>query len=200
MGVGGNADAIAGFDTNGNYLDSFVVNSSGDLAAPFDVYQRARTDWLVSSININHVKSYGLVTGNYIADLVTISSYRGVYELPSGNLLTSTADGVFEIDRDSSIVAAKHNVSSRFIEFAHLPGIQLKKTVGTDASVCAPTAAIAVGTSTAVTYCFEVTNMGLTTLTRHALTDSYLGVMLDGFPFTLTPGASIFLTQTAVLT
>jgi hypothetical protein len=57
-----------------------------------------------------------------------------------------------------------------------------------------------VAAGTAVTYCFLVTNTGLTTFTRHDLEDSHLGTILDGFPYNLTPGASVFLTQTAVIT
>jgi hypothetical protein len=80
------------------------------------------------------------------------------------------------------------------------PSIALTKTVGTDSSVCANTDEIDVVAGTAVTYCFEVTNTGLTTFTRHDLEDSHLGMILDGLSFSLTPGASVFLTQTAVIT
>ena len=71
---------------------------------------------------------------------------------------------------------------------------------GTDPSVCANTSEIGVAENTAVTYCFEVTNTGLTPLSFHDLEDSELGEILDGFPFTLVPGASLFITQTAVIT
>ena len=76
----------------------------------------------------------------------------------------------------------------------------LNLTVGTDPEVCAVTDAISVGPGAAVTYCYEVTNTGLTTLTRHDLVDSRLGVILNDFPYTFNPGASVFITQTAVLT
>jgi len=51
-----------------------------------------------------------------------------------------------------------------------------------------------------VTYCFAVTNTGPLALSRHDLVDSHLGVILDGLPFTLLPDASVFLTQTAIIT
>jgi len=87
-----------------------------------------------------------------------------------------------------------------FIEFVNLASIELNKTVGLDSSVCAETDEITVGPGTAVTYCFEVTNIGATTLSFHNLNDSELGNILDGFNFALQPGASVFLTQTAVIT
>jgi hypothetical protein len=80
------------------------------------------------------------------------------------------------------------------------PSIAFTKTVGLDPALCATTGAITVGPNTAVTYCYEVTNTGLTTLGLHDLVDSELGVILDGFTFALAPQASVFLTQTAVIT
>jgi subtilisin-like proprotein convertase family protein len=47
-----------------------------------------------------------------------IGGYRGVYELPNGNLLTTTGAGVFEIDRSGNLVDTKiSGVSSRFVEY-----------------------------------------------------------------------------------
>lgn len=79
------------------------------------------------------------------------------------------------------------------------PSISLNKTVGLDPSVCATTDVITVQAGTEVVYCYEVTNTGLTTLGLHDLMDSELGSILDGFAFALAPGASVFLTQTAVI-
>jgi len=78
--------------------------------------------------------------------------------------------------------------------------LQLRKTVGLDPTMCALTDAIDVSEGTAVTYCFAVTNTGPLALSRHDLVDSHLGVILDGLPFTLLPDASIFLTQTVIMT
>ena len=72
------------------------------------------------------------------------------------------------------------------------PSITLSKTVGTDTNVCATTDAITVTVGTEVTYCYEVTNTGELTLNLHDLVDSELGVILDDFPYALTPGASAF--------
>jgi subtilisin-like proprotein convertase family protein len=79
------------------------------------------------------------------------------------------------------------------------PSVSLDKTVGTDPAVCATTDVINVIAGTTVVYCYEVTNSGLTTLNLHDLVDSELGSLLNGFAYALTPGASVFLTETAVI-
>ncbi len=79
--------------------------------------------------------------------------------------------------------------------FVQPPSIDFTKTVGTDPNACAGTNSITVDIGTDVTYCYAVTNTGGMTLTVHDLDDSELGTILSGFPFTLTPGASVFLTQ-----
>jgi hypothetical protein len=116
------------------------------------------------------------------------------------------ADGPEIVAVDGDLVGGDldiktHTGESRFIEVVQLvSSLGLSVTVGTDASVCALTDAITIESDTAVTYCYEVTNTGLTTLTRHDLEDSQLGVILKGFPYSLIPGASAFLTQTVWIT
>ncbi len=78
--------------------------------------------------------------------------------------------------------------------------ISLAQTVGTDSSVCAPSDAISVIYGTRVYYCYEVTNTGHTTRSLHTLVDSEFGHILNNFPFNLAPGASVWLTKTAVIT
>lgn len=79
------------------------------------------------------------------------------------------------------------------------PAISLEKTVGTDPNVCATTNSLNIEAETDVTYCYEVTNTGTVTLTIHDLDDSELGNLLTDFPYSLAPGASAFLTQTATI-
>jgi hypothetical protein len=85
--------------------------------------------------------------------------------------------------------------------FGILPrvSIELVKTVGSEAGVCAATTSISVPAGTEVTYCFEVTNNGDVTLVAHDLVDSELGVLLYGFAFELEPGASTTITATATV-
>ncbi len=79
--------------------------------------------------------------------------------------------------------------------------ISLNKTVGTDPSVCAATDSVLLPPGGGdVTYCYTVTNTGLNDLTAHTLIDDQLGVILNNFAYTLVPGASAFITQTATIT
>lgn len=80
------------------------------------------------------------------------------------------------------------------------PSIALTKTVGLDANTCATTSAITAPAGTEVTYCYEVLNTGSLTLTRHTLSDDRLGSILTDFPYTLAPGASAFITESAAIT
>ncbi|NJN54244.1 MAG: hypothetical protein HC804_05470 [Anaerolineae bacterium] len=130
-----------------------------------------------------------------------VGGNRGVYELPNGNILTTNADGVYEIDRSGNLVDTKiSGVNAQYIEMIQLgPGIHLAKTVGTDHGSCATDSSIAVPAGTAVFYCYRVTNTGTISLTRHDLEDSEMGVIFTDFPYTLLPGASAFITQTTTI-
>ncbi len=81
-----------------------------------------------------------------------------------------------------------------------MPSIVITKTVGTNPGVCATTTEITVTAGTTVYYCYTVQNTGNITLTTHDLTDSALGVILSNFVYTLSPGASVFVTASAMLT
>lgn len=172
VGSGTNEDAVAEFDTSGNYLGNFVANGSGGLNSPFDVYSRS-ADWLVGGIDSDAIHRYDL-TGAYLANLASINNfpeqiaeasnsnvlvanfggtqegiveftaagalvgvynpaslggYRGVYELPNGNILITNGGGVYEIDRASNLVDTKiTDVSGRFIDYLAPAGADLSLT------------------------------------------------------------------------
>jgi hypothetical protein len=77
--------------------------------------------------------------------------------------------------------------------------ISLAKTVGTDENACATGDSISVDAGTTVIYCYTVTNTGGATLTTHDLVDDKLGDLLTDFPYELGPGASAFVTSSAVI-
>ena len=108
------------------------------------------------------------------------------------NTATWTAYNPGPVDEATAVATATVTVPE--------PAISLTKTVGTDPSICAPASAITLAGGGNVTYCYEVTNTGPITLTLHMLEDSELGGILDDFPYTLSPGASAFLTATATIT
>jgi archaellum component FlaG (FlaF/FlaG flagellin family) len=81
------------------------------------------------------------------------------------------------------------------------PAIALTKTVGTDSSICASASSLELPPGGGnVTYCYKVENTGDVALGLHDLVDDQLGAILSGFAFTLSPQASAFITQTAVIT
>jgi hypothetical protein len=83
---------------------------------------------------------------------------------------------------------------------APAPAISLAKTVGTDSATCASGDSLAVAYGTEVTYCYTATNTGNITLTTHTLTDTHLGTLLSNFSYSLAPGASAFITESAIMT
>ncbi|QSB15678.1 S8 family serine peptidase [Natronosporangium hydrolyticum] len=65
-----------------------------------------------------------LTADGELVDVYTgVSGNRGVYELPNGNILTTNAGGVHEIDRGSSLVETKiEGANARFITHVQLQG------------------------------------------------------------------------------
>src|SRR5690606_13978024 len=56
--------------------------------------------------------------GDLVGIYTGVSGNRGVYELPNGNILTTNANGVHEIDRGSTLVETKiSGVGARFITY-----------------------------------------------------------------------------------
>jgi len=177
VGGGANDDAVAEFDSSGNFLGNFVANAAGGLDSPFDIHGRAG-DNLVGGISSDALHRYD-ASGNHIGDLASIDTfpeqvteaaggnilianfsgtqegimelnaagglvgiynpaslggYRGVYELPNGNLLCTNGNGVHEIDRAGNLVETKiAGVSARFIEV--LPPPASVPTLGTKALI-----------------------------------------------------------------
>jgi hypothetical protein len=160
VGGGANADAIAEFDTSGNYVGNRVANAAGGMGSPFDVLLRP-SDMMVGGIDSDACHRYDLsgaylndfapidtfpeqislasndhlLIGNFsgtqegvieldgsgmvigIYDPASLGGYRGAYELPNGNILTTNGTGVHEIDRSGNLVETKiSGVSARFIE------------------------------------------------------------------------------------
>jgi subtilisin-like proprotein convertase family protein len=119
-----------------------------------------------------------------------ISPYAGQNIEALFNLNSDTTVQLAGLAIDDVSVTACQQIPSN-------PAITLDKTVGTDDSVCAVTDQITLPYGGGdVTYCYEVTNTGDVTLTRHDLVDSELGALLTNFPYSLAPGASAFITET----
>ncbi len=86
-----------------------------------------------------------------------------------------------------------------------VPFTILEKTVSNDGT-CGTGDVLEVYPGTEITYCYELTNFsdaghGIpVTYTTHSLEDDYLGTLLSSFPYTLTPGASVSVSKTVVIT
>jgi uncharacterized repeat protein (TIGR01451 family) len=117
--VGGiTSDAIHHYDASGGALanlaalDTFAEQlawaSNGNLLiANFSGTQEG-------VVEMNNI---GGVVGVY--DPASLGGYRGAYELPNGNILTTNGSGVYEIDRSGAVISTKiSGVSARFITFA----------------------------------------------------------------------------------
>lgn len=108
VGGGANADAIAEFDTGGNYLGNFVANGSGNLVSPFDVYGREGVDWLVAGITSDAIHRYDYNTGDYLDDLTPINTFpEQICEAANGNVLVanfSGTQGVYEFTASGDLV------------------------------------------------------------------------------------------------
>lgn len=102
---------------------------------------------------------------------------------------------------DGYLPAGAQNTSLAEAAIVQAPDLSLIKTVGTDPGICATnqTITLPVGGGE-VTYCYKVTNTGDVTLARHTLVDDQLGTILTNFPYSLSPGASAFITKAAQIT
>lgn len=108
VGGGNNADAVAEFDENGNYLGNFIANGSGGLQSPFDIYQRGNSEWLVSSINTNQILRYG-PTGEPVGVFGSINSFpQQIFEQSGGEVLvgnfSGTQTGVVEFESNGTLI------------------------------------------------------------------------------------------------
>jgi uncharacterized repeat protein (TIGR01451 family) len=74
----------------------------------------------------------------------TIGGYRGVYELPNGNVLTSTGSGVYELNRSTGVIVNNQvsGVQARYIEFVQAPGADLAISKTSNAQQVAQNASV----------------------------------------------------------
>jgi hypothetical protein len=118
--AGIDSDAVHRYSSGGAYL--------GDLTAvdgfPEQIALAANGNVLIANFSgaqegIVEVTAAGAPVGVHTAPGLT--GYRGVYELPSLNLLVTTGTGVHEIDRAGNLVETKiGSVSARFIQPAQV--------------------------------------------------------------------------------
>jgi hypothetical protein len=115
--VGGiTSDDILSYDLTGAFLSTLTpINTF-----PEQINMAANGNVLVANFSgteegLVEYTSTGTLVGIY--DPPSLGGYRGIYELPNGNLLTTNGSGVHEVDRSGNLVETKiSGVSARFIE------------------------------------------------------------------------------------
>ena len=112
------SDTIHGYDLNGASTGNFAPCNT----FPEQLAEAANGNVLVANFSgtdegVMEFSNTGTLIDVY--DPASLGGYRGVYELPNGNILTTNGSGVHEIDRNGNLVETKiAGVSARFIEFA----------------------------------------------------------------------------------
>jgi hypothetical protein len=111
-----NTDQILRYDLTGALLGVFATVNN----FPQQIAEAANGNVLVANFGgtqegIVEFTPAGVLVGVY--DPAAVGGNRGVYELPSGNLLTTNASGVYEISRAGALVDTKiTGVSGQYIE------------------------------------------------------------------------------------
>ncbi len=110
-------DNILKYDDAGTYTGLFTdINSF-----PEQLYETSTGNILVGNYSgteegVVEYSSTGILVDIY--DPPSLGGYRGAYELPNGNILTTNGSGVYEIDRSGNLVDTKiSSVSARFITY-----------------------------------------------------------------------------------
>lgn len=119
--------------------------------------------------------------------IVTATVSGGVQQttVSTGTWLAATADGLTTSASDSTTVL--------------VPALEVKATVGTKSSSCSSAKQINVMPGTKVTFCYTVHNPGKVTLRVQSIKDSQ-GIVKANWAKVLAPGATTYLTSTAIMT
>ena len=113
------SDNVNRYDLNsGAFITQFVsINNF-----PEQVNEASNSNVLIANFlgtqeGVIELTASGALVGVY--NPAALGGYRGVYELPNGNILTTTGSGVHEIDRLGNLVQTKiSGVSAQYIDFA----------------------------------------------------------------------------------
>ena len=109
------SDAVHQYDNAGNFIGNLVAG----INFPEQVTETASGNLLVAAFSTPSGCYEYTSDGTYVGFYDVVDGLRGVYELPSGNILVTNSDGVFEIDRNNTLVETKiSGVNARFIILA----------------------------------------------------------------------------------
>lgn len=137
VAAGANTNAVAKFDTGGNYLGNFIANASGGLGSPWDPYGRG-SDWLVSgSGGATGVLRYDLA-GAFLNVFTPISTFpEQIGEAANSNVLVAnfsptSNEGILEYTAAGTFVGRYDPTGLTGYRGVHeLPGGTILTTTGT---------------------------------------------------------------------
>lgn len=153
-----NTDQVLRYDLVGAFIASLApINSF-----PQQVAEAANSNVLVANFTgtqegIVELTPAGSVVGIY--DPATVGGYRGAYELPNGNILTTNGTGVYEIDRSGNLVETKiSTVNAQYIEYVAIADCSNPADIPW-ASASPITGTTAAGSATDVTVTLDSTGL-----------------------------------------
>ncbi|MCB9141397.1 MAG: proprotein convertase P-domain-containing protein [Anaerolineales bacterium] len=176
--------------------DEITVAPNTDVTYCYEVENTGNVPFNLHNLNDSEL---GALLTNFFYQLDPGAS---VFVTETANIAVTTvntATWTAELaPQEGNPLAEATDVATVTVEMLN-PAIVLTKTVGLDPNTCAVTDDITVPSGTDVTYCYTVENTGDVTLNLHDLDDSELGNLFTGFPYALTPGSSVFVTETATI-
>jgi hypothetical protein len=95
------SDAVHRYDLNGTYLDDFV---STTINFPQQVLEMANGDIAVAGFSPPSGVYIYSSTGTLLRTLSVVTGVRSVYELPNGNLLTTSGTSMYKLDENTGAV------------------------------------------------------------------------------------------------
>lgn len=138
---GSSSENVLRYDDSGAFLSQLIaLDRFPEQVIEADNGNVLIANYLGSQSGVVEVQSDGTLVGVYIPPNLT--GFRGVYELPNGNLLVSNADGVHEITRTGDFVDSKiTGIQSRYIrEYSQSTGPTATPIVTATATALPPTA------------------------------------------------------------
>jgi hypothetical protein len=116
--TGSSSDAVHRYSATGAYLGNLITG----VNFPQQVREALNTNILVAIFSTPSGVGEFTASGTPVGMYAPVTGNRGVYELPNGNILTTTDDGVYEINRSGQLVSTKiTGANAQYIELVTLP-------------------------------------------------------------------------------
>ena len=176
----------------GSLADPLVINTPSPVA--FQFTEASNTFFLGQGVgNLNDPPPFTLSTNNGVLQVGGVTGPSlGAFiggDKKLAATLTPSAEGSATVS-----VAGPCGLQGSVVAAVVTAKIEVTKTVGTVAGVCASTQSIQVAQNTPVYYCVTVKNAGVVDLNYHEVSDPLLGVTL-AVTIPLAPGAEVAVTN-----